>query len=64
MPLQDIFAVITYYLINRQEVDAYLERQATLEERLRAESEATYSSAQRAFQDRQRKLIRQKRDSE
>ncbi|MCI0713210.1 MAG: DUF433 domain-containing protein [Chloroflexi bacterium] len=42
VPLTDIYAVIAYYLANRDELDAYLKQQETEAERIRQEFEATY----------------------
>lgn len=40
--LTDIYAVIAYYLAHREELDAYLKRQAAEAERIRQEIEAKY----------------------
>jgi uncharacterized protein (DUF433 family) len=43
--LTDIYAVITYYLWSRDEVDAYLEERCQQEEAVRRENEARFPSA-------------------
>jgi uncharacterized protein (DUF433 family) len=42
LPLNDIYAVIAYYLAHRDELDAYLKRREEDAERLRQEWEAKY----------------------
>ena len=42
LPLNDIYAVIAYYLAHRDELDAYLQRREVEAERLRQEWEAKY----------------------
>lgn len=61
VPLADIHAVIAYYLRNQAEVDAYVQVQNELAERVRAENEAAYTSEQRADHERLRTLILKKR---
>jgi uncharacterized protein (DUF433 family) len=43
--LTDIYAVITYYLWSREEVDAYLEERRHQEEAVRRENEARFPPA-------------------
>ena len=43
--LTDIYAVITYYLWSREEVDAYLEERRHQEEAVRRENEVRFPSA-------------------
>jgi Protein of unknown function (DUF433) len=43
--LTDIYAVITYYLWSREEVEAYLEERRRQEEAVRRESETRFPSA-------------------
>jgi uncharacterized protein (DUF433 family) len=43
--LTDIYAVITYYLWSREEVEAYMEGRRRLEEAVRQENEARFPSA-------------------
>lgn len=43
--LTDIYAVITYYLWSREEVEAYLEERRRVEEAVRRENEARFPSA-------------------
>ena len=43
--LTDVYAVITYYLWSREEVDAYMEERRRQEEAVRRENEARYPSA-------------------
>jgi uncharacterized protein (DUF433 family) len=61
LPLNDIYAVIAYYLAHRGELDAYLKRGQEEAERLRQEWEANYTPEQKAFNERIRKLAEQKR---
>jgi len=42
LPLNDIYAVISYYLAHRDELDIYLKRRAEEAQRLREEWEAKY----------------------
>ena len=42
VPLTDVYAVIAYYLANREELDAYLQHQQAEAERIRQEIEAKY----------------------
>jgi uncharacterized protein (DUF433 family) len=42
LPLNDIYAVIAYYLAHRDDLDAYLKRREEDAERLRQEWEAKY----------------------
>jgi hypothetical protein len=44
-PPSDIYAVITYYLWSREEVEAYLEGRRRLEEAVRRENEARFPPA-------------------
>jgi len=39
LSLEDVYGAITYYLANRKEVDAYLERQAAVWQQWRSKSE-------------------------
>jgi hypothetical protein len=57
LPLNDIYAVIAYYLSHRSEMDVYLERRALEGERIRQEIEASYTPEQRAFNDRMKPLV-------
>jgi uncharacterized protein (DUF433 family) len=61
LPLNDIYAVIAYYLAHRDELDAYLKRGQEEAERLRQEWEASYTPEQKAFNERIRKLAEEKR---
>ena len=45
VPLADIFAVITYYLRHRDEVEAYLAEGELIAERVRRECEARFPQA-------------------
>jgi uncharacterized protein (DUF433 family) len=45
LTLTDIYAVITYYLWSREEVEAYMEEHRRLEEAVRRENEARFPSA-------------------
>jgi uncharacterized protein (DUF433 family) len=42
LSLPDIYAVITYYLWHREEVDAYLEERTRIAEEVRRETEAKF----------------------
>jgi uncharacterized protein (DUF433 family) len=61
LPLNDIYAVIAYYLANRDELDAYLQRRDEEAERIRLEVEAGYTPEQKALHERLRKLAEAKR---
>lgn len=61
LPLNDIYAVIAYYLAHRDELDAYLKRGQEEAERLRQEWETSYTPEQKAFNERIRKLAEEKR---
>lgn len=61
VPLGDIHAVISFYLAHRDELDAYLKRRDEEAERIRQEIEASYTPEQRAFNDRVRLLVEEKR---
>lgn len=61
LPLNDIYAVIAYYLAHRVELDEYLQRRDAEAERIRQEIEASYTPEQRAFTERLRKAAEAKR---
>jgi uncharacterized protein (DUF433 family) len=61
LPLNDIYAVIAYYLAHRAELDAYLQRRDEEAEHIRQEVEANYTPAQKTFQERIRKTAAAKR---
>lgn len=61
LPLNDIYAVIAYYLAHRDELDAYLQRREVEAERIRQEVEANYTSEQKASNERIRRLTIEKR---
>ncbi|MBC8099854.1 MAG: DUF433 domain-containing protein [Armatimonadetes bacterium] len=61
LPLNDIYAVIAYYLAHRAELDAYLQRRDEEAARIRQEVEASYTPDQQAFNARVRKLAEAKR---
>jgi uncharacterized protein (DUF433 family) len=61
LPLNDIYAVIAYYLAHRDELDAYLQRRDEEAERIRQEVEANYTPEQKAFNERVRTLVEEKR---
>ncbi len=61
LPLNDIYAVIAYYLGNRDELDAYFKRREEEGERIRQEIEASYTPEQRVRHERLRKLAEEKR---
>jgi uncharacterized protein (DUF433 family) len=61
LPLNDIYAVIAYYLAHRDELDAYLKRREEEAERIRQEVEAHYTPEQKAFNERIRKLAEETR---
>jgi uncharacterized protein (DUF433 family) len=62
--LTDIYAVIAYYLANRDEVDAYLKQRDEEAERIRQEIEAAYTPEQKARTEYFRKLVAQKRQGD
>lgn len=64
LPLNDIYAVIAYYLAHQDEIDAYLQRRDEEAERIRQEVEANYTPEQKAFHERIRKTAGEKRRSE
>jgi uncharacterized protein (DUF433 family) len=61
LPLNDIYAVIAYYLAHREELDGYLQRRDDEAERIRQEIEANYTPEQRKRHERLRKLVEEKR---
>ncbi len=61
LPLNDIYTVIAYYLAHREDLDAYLERGQREAERLRQEWEARYTSEQKVFNERIRRMAEEKR---
>ncbi len=61
LSVTDIYAIIAYYLAHRDELDAYLQRRDEEAERLRQEIEANYTPEQKAFNERIRKLVEDKR---
>jgi uncharacterized protein (DUF433 family) len=61
LPLNDIYAVIAYYLAHRDELDAYLKSGREEAERLRREWEASCTPEQKAFDERIRQLAEKRR---
>lgn len=61
VPLEDVYAVITYYLAHREALDAYLKQREEEGERLRREIEASYTPEQRARHERLLRLVEEKR---
>ncbi|MBL8160383.1 MAG: DUF433 domain-containing protein [Anaerolineae bacterium] len=59
--VNDIYAVISYYLAHRDELDAYLKRRDEEAERIRQEIEANYTPEQKARHERLRRLVEEKR---
>lgn len=59
--LADIYAIIAYYLANREVVDAYMQQVDDEAEQTRKEWEARYTPQQKARTDEFRKLLAQKR---
>lgn len=59
--LSDIYAVIAYYLANREDVDAYLRQRDIEAERIRQEVESNYSPEIRARTEHFRELLAEKR---
>jgi uncharacterized protein (DUF433 family) len=57
LPLNDIYAVIAYYLSNRDALDAYLQRRDAEAEHIRQEVEAHYTPEQKASHERLRQLV-------
>lgn len=63
VPLNDIYAVIAYYLANRDELDSYLKQRNEEAQRIRAEIEANYTPEQRAFIERMKRLKAEKQSA-
>lgn len=61
LPLNDIYAVIAYYLAHQAELDVYLQQGQAEAERLRQMWEARYTPEQKAFHARMRQLSEEKR---
>lgn len=59
--VNDIYAIIAYYLAHRDELDVYLKRRDEEAEHIRQAIEAKYTPEQQAFHDRLRKLSEEKR---
>ena len=64
LPLNDVYAVIAYYLANRDALDAYLQHNREAAERTRQQIEAAYTPGQKARHDRLRKLVEEKRNQQ
>lgn len=63
VPVEDIYAVIAYYLAHREALDAYLHVREEEAERLRQEIEASLTPAQRARREELRQLLAERRAS-
>lgn len=61
IPLNDIYAVIAYYLSHRQQLDEYLRQQEADAEQLRQEIESRLTPEQQDFNEKVRKLAQEKR---
>lgn len=61
VPLQDIYAVISYYLAHKDELDKYLKQRDEEAERIRQEVEAAYTPEQKARTEYFRELLAKKR---
>jgi len=61
LPINDIYAVIAYYLAQREELDAYLKRRQDEGKRVQQEIEDNYTPKQQAHHERLRKLAEEKR---
>lgn len=61
LPVNDIYAVIAYYLAHRDELDAYIQHRDEEAERIRQEIEASYTPEQRQRQERLKQLVEEKR---
>ena len=55
--LTDIYAVISYYLSHRDEIDVYLNRRREEADRLQQDIEAQYTPEQKANQERLRQRV-------
>lgn len=56
IPLSDIYVIISYYLANRDEVEAYLQKHQEESARLRAEIEDNYTEEQKAHSEKLRRI--------
>lgn len=56
VPLNDVYAVIAYYLAHRGELDAYLQRRAETADQIQSEVEGSYTPEQRTRHDQLRQL--------
>ena len=61
VPLTDVYAVIAYYLANRDTLDEYLRQREEEGERIRKEWEARYTPEQRASTEKFKRLAEEKR---
>lgn len=61
VPINDIYAVIAYYLTHKGELDLYLQQRNEEAEQIRQKIEANYTPKQKAFNDRVRILAEEKR---
>jgi len=61
--INDIYAVIAYYLTHKGELDLYLQEQNEEAEQIRQKIESNLTPEQKAFNDRVRKLAEEKRRS-
>jgi uncharacterized protein (DUF433 family) len=64
VPLTDIYAIIAYYLVHRDEVDAYLKQRDEEAQRIRQEVEANATPEQRARTQALKALLAQKRQEQ
>lgn len=63
LPVQDIYAVIAYYLAHRDELDDYLKRRDAEANRIRQQIEASYTPEQKARHKRLVQLVEERRKS-
>jgi uncharacterized protein (DUF433 family) len=64
IPLADIYAIIAYYLANRQLIDAYIQQVDEEAEHLRQEWEARYTPEQQARTEDFRNTLAKKRQEQ
>ena len=59
--VDQIYAIIAYYLANREKLDNYLQQRKVNAEQIRQEIEANYTPEQKAFTEKLRQLAQAER---